>query len=283
MRNFSRLIIVMLFMMIAAMFSFASLSYAADAPCMLNYNGASYSDSDCDGYVDPGYDNLPIDEMPADNCPNIKNGNCFEDPAYCNFDNSYDGKDASTLSDQARMAGSQADWNRNGKGDVCEDSDGDGVLDYKDNCKNTPNPSQNPKLCTDSDHDGVEDDGNGNPKYKDNCISVYNPTQNDSDDDGIGDVCDNCALVYNPNQEDSDSDGRGDACPLKSPNVASTEGSISPDVVPYQFGADKTKGSDGCSFVSANSSIPFSSMPLVILFFTLFVIVITRFKMPQRT
>ncbi len=34
----------------------------------------------------------------------------------------------------------QADWNGNGIGDACEDSDGDGVADASDNCRTTPNP-----------------------------------------------------------------------------------------------------------------------------------------------
>jgi streptogramin lyase len=34
----------------------------------------------------------------------------------------------------------------------------------------------------------------------------------DSDGDGIGDLCDNCPAVYNPDQADADEDGKGDAC-----------------------------------------------------------------------
>ena len=57
------------------------------------------------------------------------------------------------------------------------DSDGDGVLDGCDNCRNVPNPSQL-----------------------------------DTDADKFGDACDNCRTVFNPDQKDTDGDGLGDAC-----------------------------------------------------------------------
>ena len=114
----------------------------------------------------------------------------------------------------------------------CEaDTDGDGVLDPKDNCKAVYNPDQidsdddgEGDACdpppSDLDHDGVEDED-------DNCLVVKNPDQSDSDGDGIGDACDfindqdgdgvadqndNCPAVANPDQRDSDRDGTGDAC-----------------------------------------------------------------------
>ena len=36
--------------------------------------------------------------------------------------------------------------------------------------------------------------------------------QQDSDGDGIGDVCDNCIFMFNPGQIDMDFDGEGDVC-----------------------------------------------------------------------
>ena len=52
---------------------------------------------------------------------------------------------------------SQDDLDANGVGDACEDSDGDGVFDFEDNCPQTTNPSQ-----IDTDGDGIGDeDGAG--------------------------------------------------------------------------------------------------------------------------
>lgn len=70
----------------------------------------------------------------------------------------------------------------------------------------------------DADRDGVPDEVN-------NCPLAANPDQQDTDQDGIGDVCatdidgdgfenaaDNCPQFANPNQADSDGDGIGDVC-----------------------------------------------------------------------
>jgi gliding motility-associated-like protein len=42
----------------------------------------------------------------------------------------------------------------------------------------------------------------------------------DDDNDGLIDTVDNCSFVYNPGQEDSDNDGIGDVCDLLELNVS---------------------------------------------------------------
>jgi hypothetical protein len=68
----------------------------------------------------------------------------------------------------------------------------------------------------DKECDGLEDtldtDGDGIVNTRDNCPLVPNPNQADADGDGRGDVCDNCPQVFNPRQEDFDGDRQGDVC-----------------------------------------------------------------------
>jgi sugar lactone lactonase YvrE len=86
-----------------------------------------------------------------------------------------------------------------------KDTDSDGVGDNSDLRSHggmaidmvTPTP--------DTDGDGLLD-------FEDDCPKIANPDQKDTDGDGVGDVCDNCPLVANPDQKDSVGDGIGDAC-----------------------------------------------------------------------
>ena len=57
-----------------------------------------------------------------------------------------------------------------------------------------------------------DQDGDGLINYIDNCPFSANPDQEDGDGDPWGDVCDNCPLTPNPDQLDWDEDGKGDAC-----------------------------------------------------------------------
>src|SRR5262245_35421286 len=57
----------------------------------------------------------------------------------------------------------------------------------------------------DSDEDGILD-------AKDNCKDTYNPDQEDLDQDKVGDACDNCPTLANPSQTDKDQNGIGDVC-----------------------------------------------------------------------
>ena len=111
------------------------------------------------------------------------------------------------------------------------DTDGDGIADEVDTCAEAPNADQ-----ADGDDDGVGDvcdncpavanadqsdvcdaggggdgDGDGVVDGDDNCPAELNADQDDSDADGVGNVCDNCPSA-NPSQSDLDGDGFGDAC-----------------------------------------------------------------------
>lgn len=71
------------------------------------------------------------------------------------------------------------------------DTDGDGVLDSDDNCKDEPNPNQ---INTDGDQKGdacdLDADGDGVSNIQDNCPLVANADQADKDEDQLGDACD---------------------------------------------------------------------------------------------
>ncbi len=58
----------------------------------------------------------------------------------------------------------------------------------------------------------TDSDGDGHLDFYDNCPDSSNVGQEDADDDGVGNVCDNCPDDYNPDQIDSDGDGIGDIC-----------------------------------------------------------------------
>jgi len=80
------------------------------------------------------------------------------------------------------------------------DADGDGVLDFDDNCPAIYNPDQ-----ANADNDSFGD-------ACDNCPTFDNPDQANSDGDELGDVCDNCPTVDNTDQANSDGDEFGDVC-----------------------------------------------------------------------
>ncbi|MEO0652710.1 MAG: thrombospondin type 3 repeat-containing protein, partial [Planctomycetota bacterium] len=99
---------------------------------------------------------------------------------------------------------------------VGPDADGDGIVDFLDNCNLDWNNSQ-----TDGDGDGVgnecdicpggddavDSDGDGVPDFCDQCPGSDDFA--DMDGDGVPDACDSC---IGDNSQDADGDGIPDAC-----------------------------------------------------------------------
>lgn len=124
----------------------------------------------------------------------------------------------------------QADWNTDGAGDACDDTDSDTLSDHYEltavyGPSSSPRKTDKEKRDTDGDNwgDGYEvntektdptlrdSDGDGweDPTEKGAGTDPLNP---DTDGDGKKDSTDNCAKVSNPDQKDSDRDRRGDVC-----------------------------------------------------------------------
>ena len=73
---------------------------------------------------------------------------------------------------------------------------------------------------------GEDSDGDGVGDLCDVCVATPDPEQTDADGDGVGDACDNCPTEENPEQDDADGDGVGDACDncTSTPNADQADG-----------------------------------------------------------
>lgn len=218
----------------------AQEAYCQELTCYIYVHNLRFFDEDCDGVV--GFDN---DLEAVDNCPCVRNGDCDLNPVNCNIDGSDDSHNNDTVDGLEMQAGNQADWNHNGVGDACDDTDADGVPDYLDICKSVWNPDQDARVCTDTDHDRFEDP-------IDNCPINYNPSQQDSDLDGVGDACDTCLLVPNPDQNPAACKGSPPGAPQITPSASvgtQPGGSTPPPARP-----DHIEGNGGCGLVQGASS-----------------------------
>jgi len=189
-------------------------------------------DDNCNGLFDELFPNHDNDGV-ADCVDTDDDNDGFEDDGDCNpiDPNVFPGADevCDGIDNDCDFDTDEAfpDTDEDGLADcVDDDTDGDELLNWDDNCPLTVNPDQE-----DQDGDGKGDacdpdaDGDGIPDGVDLCPGLFNPGQKDLDKDGLGDDCDddvdgdgivdtedNCLLVANPEQEDLDEDGTGDAC-----------------------------------------------------------------------
>lgn len=108
----------------------------------------------------------------------------------------------------------QADFDKDGVGDLCGDADGDGIIDQDDAC-----PLDRDSFPLDRDNDGLldacedsDDDNDGVPDETDTCPWDYDNDNVDSDGDGFGDVCDQCPTISDTTNRDLNKNGIPDAC-----------------------------------------------------------------------
>jgi hypothetical protein len=145
---------------------------------------------------------------------------------------------------------------------VDTDLDGDGSVNWQDNCPEDANSDQK-----DMDNDSVGDvcdpdrDGDGKKNEEDNCPDKYNPLQQNIDKDSKGDACDedmdgdgklnqddNCPKVPNEDQKDSDLDNIGDACDedMDGDGVLDVQDNCPDEFNPDQGDFDKDLKGDAC-------------------------------------
>ena len=97
----------------------------------------------------------------------------------------------------------QADFNDDGLGDACDDSDNDGMPDAFE-ISNNLNPLDASDANLDKDEDGLTN--------LEEFQHKTNPNNNDTDRDNVLDGSDNCPGKDNADQDNFDQDSKGDVC-----------------------------------------------------------------------
>jgi N-acetylneuraminic acid mutarotase len=181
----------------------------------------------CDGInnncSDPGWPTPPANEANADNDGfRICAGDCDDTNATVR-------PGAPQLCDGINNNCSDPGWPTPPANEA--NADGDAFRICQGDC-NDANPAIYPgatEVCnginddcdafTDEDALGEDSDGDGVKNLCDNCVLASNASQLDTDMDGDGNACDNCVAIANPDQADPDMDSRGtvcDNCPIDS-------------------------------------------------------------------
>jgi hypothetical protein len=163
------------------------------------------ADSDCDGMSDTFEEEYGLD-------PGFVKDAAWDgdEDGLSNFDESWYGTDPEDpdTDDDGYTDGEEvaAGSDPTDRDDIPDDSDGDEVLDYVDNCPTTPNGPLGGTCFAGTIGDPCMSHGNCG------CEGYCSMEQEDVDEDGWGDVCDNCPNDCNYDQWDADGDGTGDVC-----------------------------------------------------------------------
>jgi len=135
------------------------------------------------------------------------------------------------------------------------DGDGDGLLcdvdcdDAKPHCTTDCTDADSDQYCVTEDCD--DDDASRNPGADEVCDGKDNDCDSltdedalgeDTDGDGVHNICDNCSEIANADQGDSDSDGLGDACDPDNDNDGVLNGD---DCAPFSGGVGSVPGPVG--------------------------------------